>query len=291
MKNALFIINPISGDIEDKDELANKIIQEIPDFEVSVWKTTGKNDAENIRTLLEENCPDLLIIGGGDGTIKMVVSQVSNLKCPVLPVPFGSANGLAKCLGIQEWEDSVKALKEGGVKQTDILDINGETCLHLCDFGFNAGMIKKFEEGNERGMVAYFKNSLAQMFEARPYRFHLKVNGTSMDITSKMLVIANGQMYGTGAKINPYGSMEDGFFEIISLNPEGLQDWLSLTLGFISEDFSGLDFVKVWKGEKAEIENIDGAAFHIDGEMQEGNQAISVTVRTSKLNIYSILPD
>ncbi|MFC4872952.1 diacylglycerol/lipid kinase family protein [Negadavirga shengliensis] len=287
MKNALFIINPISGNIENKDELVDEIIQDIFGYQVSIWKTTGKDDEQKVRALLEETCPDLLMIGGGDGTIKMVVSQISNLECPILPVPFGSANGLAKCLGINDWEDSLSALGKGQVIKMDMLDINGELCLHLCDFGFNAGLIKKFEEGDERGMIAYFKNSLSQMFETRPNRYHLQVDGMSMDILSKMLVVANGQMYGTGAKINPGGNIDDGVFEIISLNPEGIQDWLSLTLGFITEDFSDLDFVKTWKGKNAQIENIDGAAFHIDGEMREESRFISVRLKENKLNMFN----
>ncbi|WP_373495231.1 diacylglycerol kinase family protein, partial [Aquiflexum sp.] len=185
------------------------------------------------------------------------------------------------------WEDSIRALKEGKLIQLDVLDVNGDICLHVCDFGFNAGLIKKFEESDERGMGSYFKSSLAQIFENNKYRFNLDLKGEKKLVNAKMLVIANGDRYGTGAKINPTGKMNDGKFEVIVLNPDSLKEWMALTVGFIREDFSELDFVQTYSGEKVIIENPDNAAFHIDGESKDQEGKVEITLNKMKIGFYT----
>lgn len=288
-KHALLIVNPASGNLENQAELVQNIILNASGFRVSVWNTTGEADGPKIRELIEGSDYELIIVGGGDGTIKLVASELENQKHapPILPIPFGSANGLSSCLGIQNWEDSVKALEHGETIMMDVLDVNGETCLHVCDFGFNAGLIKKFEASDERGMGSYFKSSLAQAFENNRYSFGIKVNGEKKNINAKMLVIANGDRYGTGAKINPGGRLDDGTFEIIALNPDNLKEWMALTMAFIREDFSDLDFVHTFKTDTAVVENLHHADFHIDGEMKEQPETVDVKLKKTKIKFYT----
>ena len=282
-KQALFILNPISGDIPDKESLAKEIIDDMEAYDVLLWKTTGEKDNEKIRKLLNEADYDLLVVGGGDGTIKMVVENYLQGTAKLLTVPFGSANGLSTCFGINTWEDSLDAVRADKSIAMDVLEINGDSCLHLCDFGFNADLIKHFEEGDERGMVAYFKSSLKSFFEIEPYPFSLQFGKDVETFKSRMLIIANGDKYGTGATINPGAKMDDGFFEIISLNPENLQDWLALTYGIVRQDFSNLPFVKSWQTKEVAISNTGRAPFHIDGEMVETREKLLVKVKQEKV--------
>jgi diacylglycerol kinase (ATP) len=286
-KRALMIVNPASGNIENQTAMVDNIILNTSDYLLSVWNTTGQGDEEKVHQLLEQNCYELIMVGGGDGTIKLVASQLEGHQVPLLPIPFGSANGLSSCLGIQTWEDSIFALKAGNTIQMDVLNVNGEVCLHLCDFGFNAGLIKRFEESDERGMGSYFKSSVAQLFENNKYSFNLQINGEKKLIYAKMLVIANGDRYGTGAKINPTGKLDDGHFEIIALNPDSLKEWMALMVGFIREDFSELDFVQTFRGDRASIENLENAAFHIDGEMVAQTAKVDIQLSKMKIEFYT----
>ncbi|WP_162416090.1 diacylglycerol/lipid kinase family protein [Cyclobacterium roseum] len=285
-KSALFVLNPFSGDLPDKDEIVQSILDQVTGYTLTLWKTTGENDGEKIKTALKEGDYELILVGGGDGTIKMVAQALEGKECCLLPIPFGSANGLATCLGIESWKDSLRILDQGKSKPMDLLEVNGQVCLHLCDLGINADLIRKFEDGDERGMVSYFKNSLASFFEIKPYRFQVKTNAECEWVDAKMLVIANGSKYGTGATINPGSRMDDGIFEVIALNPEGLSDWLELTYGLIRKDFSHLDFVRTWSCDSLTLSNPDQAPFHIDGELAESPEKINVGIRKEEVCLY-----
>src|SRR5690606_16729828 len=203
-----------------------------------------EDDQSKIRELIQEEHFEAILIGGGDGTIKMVVEAVLDADHAVGIIPLGSANGLATSLGIPSLEDAIEAILDGKEIKMDAIKINGELSLHLSDFGFNASLIKKFEDGGERGMLSYFKSSVAQLFDVQPYRFEIEIGGKVEQIEAKMLVIANGNKYGTGALINPLGKINDGFFEIISLNPTGIENWVKISIALFRGNLNEMESVR-----------------------------------------------
>jgi diacylglycerol kinase (ATP) len=168
----------------------------------------------------------------------------------------------------------------------DTVEINEHTCLHLSDFGLNAGMIRKFEADDERGMLSYFKNSLLQIFDMKPYFFVIRINGEQTTTEARMLVIANGDKYGTGAIINPLAKMDDGKMEIIALNPVGVADMVSLSFDFFRGTIHESELVKIWQGTEAEIQNPDKAEFQIDGEVIETPEIIKISCKPRKISFF-----
>ena len=59
---------------------------------------------------------DLIVIGGGDGTVSTAVSQLLTLKRPFAVIPLGTANDFARTLGLptKPLEAAESALKAGG---------------------------------------------------------------------------------------------------------------------------------------------------------------------------------
>ncbi|MCC5938020.1 MAG: hypothetical protein JJU34_12130 [Lunatimonas sp.] len=63
----------------------------------------------------------------------------------------------------------------GSVYSPSFVGRIGELCLHSADFGFNAGLIKRFEEEEQRGMAGYFKSPVDQAFEYNKFQFDLPI--------------------------------------------------------------------------------------------------------------------
>ena len=289
MNKLLLVINPVSGTIGDKTETVALIKDKLGDqhIQLKVWETTGEDDQSKIRGLIQEEQFDAILIGGGDGTIKMVVEAVLDSGHAVGIIPLGSANGLATSLEITNLEEAIEAVVDKQEIKMDAIKINGELSLHLSDFGFNASLIKKFEDGGERGMLSYFKSSVAQLFDVQPYRFELSVGDKVEQIEAKMLVIANGNKYGTGALINPVGSMNDGLFEIIALDPKGIDDLVMISIALFRGNLNEMEAVRTWQASKAEIRNLDGADFQIDGELLGKVEAVTVEVLDKPIRFFT----
>lgn len=289
-KNFLLIINPISGSIQDKAETVKQIQASLEAHGcrlAKVWETTGKDDQQQILSLVEENPVDAILVGGGDGTVKMVAEVVLDLDQRVGIIPLGSANGLATSLEIAGLEESIDAVLHGEEIEMDVIRINGGLSLHLSDFGFNASLIRKFEDGGERGMLSYFKSSLAQLFEVQPYRFEIILSGRTETVVAKMLVIANGNKYGTGALINPQGVIDDGLFEIIALNPKGFEDMVRISVALFRGNLHEMESVKIRQASRAEIKNPDGADFQMDGELLGKVDKVVVEVAEKPIRFYT----
>lgn len=267
-KVCLFIYNPISGENSlDEESLIEMFQVKLPLYQVEVFVTTGKDDESKVKNEFDRVKPEMVLIGGGDGTVKMVAKSLREENVPLCIVPLGSANGLAKCMGIHMIEDAWEAIRDHNIYDVDAIRIGDELCLHLSDFGFNANLVRRFEEKDGRGMLAYIQSSVSEIFNMEPHRYLLTINGESHKVSAKMLVIANGDQYGTGALINCNGKINDGKFEIIALNPESAKDYIRMTLAMFRGDLEEQKDSKIWRCERCEIENVDDIEFQIDGEV------------------------
>ena len=281
-QKALLIFNPKSGsDPISLEELTERIAMHLNQAELSVCQTTGENDADKIRQEINKHNPSLLLVAGGDGTVKLVAESLQT-QLPIAILPLGSANGLAKCLGIDLLEDGLEALRQLKVKNVDGIDINGELCLHLADFGFNANLIEKFEEQGTRGMMGYIKSSFSQIFETEPYRYLIKTKDENWEVSTRMLLIANGDRFGTGAIVNPGGSLDDGKFELITLDVERLEHLFEVGKSLVSGETPIGESMKIWKLDSCKIENLDQVNFQIDGELKGQPEEITVHIQAAR---------
>jgi diacylglycerol kinase (ATP) len=288
-KKLLLVINPVSGTVQDKTDTVALIRQMLENqhLQLKVWETTGEDDQAKIRQLMQKDRFDAVLIGGGDGTVKMVVEAVLDSDHAVGIIPLGSANGLATNLEVASLDQAIEAIIDEEEVKMDAIKINGELSLHLSDFGFNASLIKKFEDGGERGMLSYFKSSVAQLFDVQPYRFEVEIEQKVEQVEAKMLVIANGNKYGTGALINPVGKINDGLFEIIALDPKGIEDLVKISIALFRGNLNEMESVRTWQASKVKIRNLDGADFQIDGELLGKVEAVTVEVLDKPIRFFT----
>jgi diacylglycerol kinase (ATP) len=60
-------------------------------------------------TLEADDLPDVAIVFGGDGSVQRVLSSLAYTQTPLLVVPTGSANDFARCIGIPNQIESLRA--------------------------------------------------------------------------------------------------------------------------------------------------------------------------------------
>jgi len=286
----LFIYNTRSGNHNlTEDDIVNKIDSALTTNQaLTVLKIDKKQKGNEqlIQSLMKEKW-DLVIVGGGDGTIRRLVAVMveKNMHFPMAILPLGSANGLATCLGVSDLDIAIEVLKRPSYIDMDVLCINDKISLHLSDFGFNAGLVKKFDESDSRGMITYFKGSLLEFFNNKPHKFFLTIDGNELEVEARMLMIANGRMYGTGAVINPKGKLDDGKFEIIAFNPQGLNEVFNLSLNLFKGEIDTDRQVQIWQVDNALIKNPEGAQFQIDGDMEPEVSEVKVSVLKNRVKV------
>lgn len=284
----LFVINPISGDI-DKNDLKEKIktFSEDQHFAFEIHYTKGKNDQQLITESIQNYAPDKVVAVGGDGTCNLLAKILMNRNIPMGIIPLGSANGLAKELEIpQNLDEALKTIIADKTKAIDLLIINQKhVSLHLADIGINAQVVKRFERDHIRGFVGYAKHFAQELIAAKPLKIKLILDGRKIIKTAYMVVIANATKYGTGAIINPKGSISDGKFEIILIRPYSVWHLFQMVIPFFTRKIHELDYIKSFSGQKATIQNYGRKELQIDGELIGRLKEINVEINPQALEI------
>ena len=286
MKNKiLLVLNPIAGD-RDKQHIEEAVVEKANknNFDLKVYKTTGKDDKAHIRSLLEEDDFARVFIAGGDGTIREVADIIKGRDLLIGLFPSGSANGLALNLDIPEdVEAQVEIAFDENFVSVDVLEVGGHTSLHISDFGVNAALIKNYEESDIRGKFGYLLQAIPTLVTTKyPFALTVEANGKTIKEEVILVAIANAKKFGTGANINPTGKLDDGFFEVLLFKNFDIPEILKTFYGEIAPNS---EFVTVIKTTEANITCEELIPFQIDGEFMGDKKEVVAKMRPEKLKI------
>ncbi|MDX6188829.1 diacylglycerol kinase family protein [Flavobacterium sp. Fl-318] len=284
-KNIVFVVNPISGDL-DKSDLMEAVYEFsiTNNFNLVVYETTGQSDVKAIQLLYEQCSPQRIVVAGGDGTIKMVAEAMEQYDIVIGILPAGSANGLSVDLNLPDsTEENLEIAFLHSYMEIDMISINGKKSIHLSDIGINADLVKNYEESNWRGIWGYALQAYTTLVDSNdPFVATITTNKETSEHTARMIVIANSQKYGTGVTINPHGAMNDGKFELVILKSLDL-----LLLGKIITGNMPIDSedIVIISTDKATIKTNYPVNFQIDGEYCGAQTSLDIHILHKQMKI------
>lgn len=281
----LFIINPGagSGEIDFKEIITAYFSDHQYRFELH--ELTADCSTETLKEVIEKSDADRVIAVGGDGTLKMVAECLLETDTPIGIIPAGSANGMAKELGIPlDIELALNIAVNGNPRKIHAVIVNGELCIHLADIGFNAYIIKKFGDLPQRGMLGYAKATWKALWNHHKMEVEFKIRGEVIRSEAAMVVIANATRYGTGVKINPEGRLDDDLFEVILVKKYSVMEILKIR-------FTNLPFnpkkIETFQTSGLKIKTRHKAHFQVDGEYIGRVNSINARIITAAINIIA----
>ncbi len=281
----LFIINPGAGNgtVNYKEEIS-AYFSELP-HKFQLYELHKNCKEEEIRQVIKKSGADRVIAVGGDGTLKLIAECQLNTNLPIGIIPGGSANGMAKELGISmDVKEALETAINSIPKKIHVVMVNNELCIHLSDIGFNAYVIKKFDDLPRRGMWAYAKATWYALWHYHKMDVTFKIDGKKICSEAAMVVIANATMYGTGVKINPEGKLDDGVFEVILVKKYSI-------LEILKSRFTNIPFnpekIELFKTESLVINSRHKTHFQVDGEYIGQVNTIHAHILTDAINIIA----
>lgn len=269
--NLLTVINPVSGGV-DKNIFLIQLKETCAQYgiSVSIMKTTGENDHEKLKAKINESKPDRIIAAGGDGTFTLCAVAAMGSNIPVGIIPLGSANGMAKELGIDSNPQVAldAFLKSQLFEPMDIILVNGQHhCIHIGDAGFNAHIVRDYDKSGDSGMLAYGKHAGKHYGSLNQFSYAIETDGKQYSGKCSMLAFGNGRKFGTGIPINTAGNPFDGKFEIVTVARLDLKTALKAGLSMIDEAFTEQNFDRYIKTDKALIKFGRKEWVQCDGEI------------------------
>jgi len=268
MLQFLFVVNNGSG--TNQSITWNDVINAFfinRDETFKIYNLPEKFDIAQIKDHITNLQPNNVIAVGGDGTVTMLANIIAGTNMALGILPAGSANGMAKELGIPENSQlALKIIIEAKIKHCDLIRINSDKySLHLSDIGLNAHLIKHFDEGKLRGKLGYALVILKTLWHKEKMQVVIKTKDVEVKRNAFMVVLANATKYGTGAVINPNGNLRDGLFEVIIIRKLALGSLLQMIL---KPGIFNPKKIEIIPSTSVEITTHRKMHFQIDGEYQ-----------------------
>ena len=153
-----YIVNPKSG-ATSSEAVGRRFEQYLfrRGFEVKLSLTTSLTDACQLATdaAVDYDCA-MVVVVGGDGTVREVAHGLEGSDRPLLIVPSGTENLLANELGFDEKLKTVIGAFEGGyIRPLDLGSANGRCFTSIVGFGFDGRVVERVS-WQRQGHIDYF---------------------------------------------------------------------------------------------------------------------------------------
>ncbi len=285
-KHIHFIINPAAGREEPILSFINNTFKDTDiKWDISITKEDGDAKKMALECL---NKTDIVAIYGGDGSIMEVAQALYQNKKPMAIIPGGTANVMAKELGIPiDTKEAIELLtsKNFIIQHMDMGLINNKPFVIRVNFGILSDMVLEAgrEMKNTYGQLAYGITTLQTVSKADPQTFKINIDGEEIIESGVALTVTNlGNIGVEGFSFLPDISFSDGMFDIILLNEVDILSILRVAGSTLLQQESSV--LKRWKGREITIELEKTQKFICDDCVMEADK-INIKVVPDALQV------
>ncbi|GGF96474.1 diacylglycerol kinase [Paenibacillus albidus] len=274
MKTARLIYNPTSGREEMRKRLADILDRlDIGGIEASCHATTGEGDATAAAADAVARGFDLIIAGGGDGTLNEIINGMAEK--PNLPplgvLPLGTTNDFARAMGIpKNWEDSVDLILRNESRLIDLGKANDRYFINIAGGGSLTELTYEVPSRLKTmmGQLAYYLKGIEKMASLSPQELIIRANGQELIHDEFMLfLIANTNSVGGFEKLAPDARIDDGLFDVIAVKKCNLAEFIRLVSLAIRGEHLQDKKVVYFRTDAMEVTSPGHVQLNLDGEL------------------------
>jgi diacylglycerol kinase family enzyme len=199
---------------------------------------------------------DIVVAGGGDGTINSVTSQLLNTKKTLGVLPLGTMNHFAKDLHIPlELEAAVETIIEGHVIKVDLGQVNDHIFVNNSSLGLYPSIVRERAKQQRLGWGKWPAYVWAAVAVLRRYPFleiHLDVDGKALSSRTPFVFIGNNEYEMETLNIGGRSCLDAGELSLYVTNRTGRLGlirlaWRALFGGLRQEkDFLAMCTKEIW---------------------------------------------
>jgi YegS/Rv2252/BmrU family lipid kinase len=229
---------------------------------------------------------DLLFVWGGDGMVQRCLDALGREKPAVAIIPAGTANLLAKNLGIPtDIQAAVRIGLHGDRRALDTGLVNGERFAVMAGVGIDALMIRDADAGlkDRVGRLGYIVTGAKHLGDQQA-RVKITVDNASWFKGKASCVLFGnvGKVLG-GMTVFPDARPNDGRLEIGVVTAKGLVDWSRALGRTIIGDPEGSPFVHTASGGSFEVRLDRKIPYELDGGERQPTKRLRVSIEPASV--------
>jgi len=199
----------------------------------------------------------LVALGGGDGTLNVACEAILDARLPFAILPLGTANDLARTLGIpSKLEDACAVAAKGLKYRIDLGRANGKYFFNVASIGLSVTVARSIDSATKRrwGPAGYALTVIRTLGKQRPFRARIRCDGRVLVVHAIQVAVGNGRHYGGGMTVAADAAIDDNLLHLYSISPLSLMRLLLLAPALRSG----------WQGRFEGVHRLCGTRIDID---------------------------
>jgi len=279
------VLNPVK--VESVGQFQNLVssMARASGWEEPAWYFTTVDDpGRGMARAAREGGADLVVVCGGDGTIREVCAELAGTGIAVGIVPAGTGNLLARNLHLPLYvRAAVDVALTGQDRAVDLVAVSGDDMedthfLVMAGMGFDAAMIAGVNDQVKArvGWLAYvLAGTHALTFPAR--RFDISIDGG--DFTrhrARTVVIGNVGSLQAGMPLLPDAEVDDGLVDVLLLHPQRLLSWIPMAVRLLNRQHQNDEVVTRLRGRTVAVRAGIETPRQLDGDLVAPGRELAV---------------
>lgn len=299
LRRAAVIWNPAK--VADPDVFASRLRAAADRYgwaEPLWFETTVDDPGTGQAQAALESGVDLLIVAGGDGTVRTVCQESARTGVAVGIIPHGTGNLLARNLDIPlNIKDAIDTVYSGQDHAIDLASVSTDTFDHqsflvMAGLGMDAAIMTGVNDGLKQrvGWLAYFVSGIkALRFPAM--RVHISVDDEQPQrFRARTVVVGNVGSLQAGIPLLPDACIDDGKLDVVVLAPRRFWGWLGIVVRVLGRRRRTNDRLERMTGSHIEIRADKPTPMQLDGDPVGEGTVIRARVQPGVLLVRVPLP-
>jgi YegS/Rv2252/BmrU family lipid kinase len=234
-RQRLFVIlNPVAGtsNREEIQQLLNQHCQDLG-WDLEIFETSGEENIAEVARQASQRGATLVAAAGGDGTVNAVVNGLVHSQTPLVVLPVGTGNGLARALNIPLGLQDACQLMVGNfhTRRIDAMQVGDLYFVLNVSAGVSARAMQETDSDQKRriGMLAYAQTILKDLTAVQPRRFNLTLDGMFVQVNAIEVLVSNGRVSGEPPFLfGSAGELADGELDVNIVTASNPADYARL---------------------------------------------------------------
>lgn len=269
MKTTL-IYNQQAGNTQQAEP--NQILEALSQigFEPVYHPTTTEQDLDDVLS----EAKDLVVVAGGDGSLRAVAIRLLGKGIKITPLPMGTANNIARMLALPSNPlDIISGLADPVERDMDVgCVITMQKTFYFLEamgIGVFADGMHKYNPENGKSILRSIQSARETLREYQPKFFHLNLDGEDFSGSYLLVEVMNTPTVGFRYRLAPEAKADDGLFDLVLIHASQREKYMRFVAGVLTASLEKLPVVGVHKGSRLEIA-WRGFPLHMDGEVIAG---------------------
>lgn len=280
-RGVTIVVNSTSGPALSSDPSDN-LRELLPEAKLIELEDSERIE-EELRAAAESS--EILGVAGGDGSVNCAAALASSMAKPLMLVPSGTLNHLARDLGLESARDAALAVERGEAVSVDVARIEGKPFLNTASLGVYPELVDEREKLEKKlGKWPALVLSLFKVLRrAKP--LSIELNGKSRRIW--MLFIGNCRYYPQGLAPTWRERLDDGKLDIRLVSAEPPLARIRFMLALVAGTLAKSPVYEQFIADQLKVRSLGGPLrLARDGETFNGTDDFVVEKPGERVMIY-----